>query len=112
MNIDHRRTCEAVLTACRPVGQYNVQRIYAFETASSTEWNYDYTDPFRPNVYFDITGCVEAKIKGMACYRSESREYPHPRSSEALRALARYRGSNVGFEAAEAFMLLRETVSR
>ena len=37
---------------------------------------------------------------------------PHPRSQEALEALGRYRGSNVGFEAAEAFMLIRETVAK
>lgn len=108
LNIDHRKTCEAVLTACRPVGDYCVKRIYAFETPSSTEWNYEYVEPFKPNVYVDVTNTVEAKIKGMVCYRSESTVYPHPRSTEALRALASYRGSNCGFDKAEAFMLLRD----
>lgn len=108
LNIDHRITCEAVLTACRPVGDYHVRRIYAFETPSSTEWNYNYPDPFCPNVFFDVTNTVQAKVDGMACYRSESAISPHPRSSESLYALAKYRGSNVGFDMAEAFMLLRE----
>ena len=108
LNIDHRITCEAVLTACRPVGRYGVERIYAFETPSSTEWNYVYAEPFRPNVYFDVTDTLEAKIKGMAHYRTESAMYPHPRSPEALRALGRYRGSSAGFGMAEGFMLLRE----
>ncbi len=112
LNIDHRRTCEAVLTCCRPVGKYNVQRIYAFETPSSSEWNYDYSTPFHPNVYFDVSDTFDAKIRGMACYRTESMRYPHPRSPEALRALAQYRGSNVGFHLAEAFALLRETVEK
>lgn len=111
LNIDHRRTCEAVLTACRPVGEYGVRRIYAFETPSSTEWNYVYNEPFTPNVYVDVTDTLEAKVDGMACYRSESTVYPHPRSSEALRALGKLRGSNVGYEMAEAFMLLRECIS-
>ncbi|MBD5555779.1 MAG: PIG-L family deacetylase [Roseburia sp.] len=111
LNIDHRRTSEAVLTSCRPVGKYNVQRIYAFETPSSSEWNYNYPDPFCPNVYYDISNTLEAKIRGMACYQTESTVYPHPRSPEALRALAQYRGSNVGFQSAEAFMLLRETIA-
>jgi len=111
LNIDHRRTCEAVLTACRPVGEYGVKRIYAFETPSSTEWNYVYSEPFTPNVYVDVTDTLEAKVDGMACYRSESTVYPHPRSGEALRALGRLRGSNVGFEMAEAFMLLRECIA-
>lgn len=108
LNIDHRRTCEAVLTACRPVADNRVKRIYAFETPSSTEWNYIYSEPFIPNVYFDVSDTIEAKIEGMACYSSESAEYPHPRSAEALRSLASYRGSNVGYDKAEAFMLLRE----
>lgn len=108
LNIDHRIVCEAVLTACRPVGDYYVERIYSYETASSTEWNYTYGEPFNPTVYFDVTDTVEAKIEGMACYRSESAEYPHPRSAKALRALASYRGSNVGVEMAEAFISLRE----
>lgn len=111
LNIDHRLTCEAVLTACRPVDNCMVERIYAFETPSSTEWNYNYTEPFAPNVYFDVTDTLEAKIKGMACYQTESKSYPHPRSPEALRSLGRYRGSNAGLGMAEGFVLLREIVS-
>lgn len=108
LNVDHRITCEAVLTACRPVGGYCVKRIYAFETPSSTEWNYNYSEPFTPNVYYDVTDTLEVKVQGMACYRTESTEYPHPRSAEALRSLGRFRGTNVGLEMAEGFMLLRE----
>lgn len=110
LNVDHQKTCEAVLTACRPAGAYSVKRIYAFETPSSTEWNFQYTEPFRPNVFFDVSSTLEAKIRGMACYRSESAKLPHPRSAESLRALGQYRGSNVGFAFAEGFELLRETV--
>ena len=110
LNIDHRITCKAVLTACRPVGKHRVRRIYAFETPSSTEWNYTYSDPFTPNVFFDVTETMDAKIRGMACYRTENTVYPHPRSAEALEALGKYRGSNVGYGLAEGFMLLREIV--
>lgn len=110
LNIDHRIVCEAVITACRPVGDYFVEKIYSFETPSSTEWNYTYEEPFTPNAYIDVTDTVEAKVEGMKCYRSESTVFPHPRSAEALRALATFRGSNVGMEKAEAFMLLREVV--
>lgn len=110
LNIDHRRTCEAVLTACRPVGEYSVKRIYGFETPSSTEWNYTYAEHFRPNVYFDVSETIESKIEGMSKYRSEGAKAPHPRSPEALKALAAYRGSNVGCAYAEAFVLLREVL--
>ena len=111
LNIDHRRTCEAVLTACRPVGKCAVKQIYAFETPSSTEWNYSYSQIFRPNVFIEITETMEFKIRGMDCYKTERAAYPHPRSAEALQALASYRGSNAGYEFAEAFMLLRQSFS-
>lgn len=110
LNIDHQKTCEAVLIACRPVGEYSVKRIYAFETPSSTEWNFRYVEPFCPNVFFDVTDTLEAKVRGLDCYKSESAQYPHPRSPEALRALGRYRGSNVGVMFSEGFELLREIV--
>ncbi|RDB57672.1 GlcNAc-PI de-N-acetylase [Paraeggerthella hongkongensis] len=108
LNVDHRITCDAVLTACRPVGEYTVKRIYAFETPSSSEWNYNYTDPFKPNVFVDVSKTIAAKIEGMTKYRSESASEPHPRSPDKLLALAGYRGSNVGVKYAEAFQLLRE----
>lgn len=107
LNIDHQISCRAVLTACRPVGNGSVKSIYAFETPSSTEWNYVQDVPFCPNAYFDVSDTLESKILGMSKYRSESAVAPHPRSAEALRALAGYRGSNVGCRYAEAFMLLR-----
>lgn len=108
LNIDHRITNEAVLTACRPVDDNPVKQIYAFETPSSTEWNYNYENTFCPNVYVDVSSTLETKIEAMRCYRSESESYPHPRSSEALRAVALYRGSNCGYNMAEAFVLLRQ----
>ncbi|MEE1254977.1 MAG: PIG-L family deacetylase, partial [Lachnospiraceae bacterium] len=54
LNIDHQYTARAVLTATRPIGKdYPVKEIYAFETLSSTEWNFDYSGQpaFSPNVY-------------------------------------------------------------
>ena len=110
LNIDHRIVCEAVLTACRPVNNNFVKNIFTFETPSSTEWNYTYENSFRPNFFVDVSDTILAKIEGMNCYRSESARYPHPRSPEALLALAEYRGSNVGYNKAEAFMCLRSLV--
>ena len=110
LNIDHRLVCQAVLTACRPVNGNRVKRIYAFETPSSTEWNYAYENPFCPNAFFDVTDTLEAKVEAMSMYRSEDAAFPHPRSAEALRALARYRGSNVDCDYAEAFSVLREVM--
>lgn len=52
-------------------------------------------------------GTLEAKIAAMQCYETEARRFPHPRSPEALRALAMRWGIVVGCAAAEAFELVR-----
>ena len=108
LNVDHGVVHRAVLTATRPVAGQTVREIYAFEVPSSTEWAFQRIEPlFRPNVFVDVTGTLDAKIAAMECYESEARKFPHPRSPEALRAIAMRWGSVVGCEAAEAFELVR-----
>jgi len=108
LNIDHTVIHRAVLTATRPTAGQPVREIYAFEVPSSTEWAFQRIEPsFRPNVFVDVTRTLEAKIAAMECYESEARKFPHPRSPEALRALAMRWGSVVGCAAAEAFELVR-----
>ncbi len=50
---------------------------------------------------------IKAKIKGMENYEFEKREYPHPRSPEALTIQAQRWGIVVGTEFAEAFHIVR-----
>jgi LmbE family N-acetylglucosaminyl deacetylase len=109
LNIDHRKTFQAVITACRPVGEYSVKEIYCFETPSSTEWNFTYGDSiFKPNVFIDVEDTLQAKIDAMACYVSELRDYPHPRSLKALEVIAARWGTVVGKKYVEAFELIRK----
>ena len=108
LNIDHAITHRAVLTATRPTEGHPVKEIYAFEVPSSTEWAFgQYNRAFKPNLFIDISETLDLKIKAMELYESESRNFPHPRSPEALNALAYYRGSAVGFKAAEGFEVVR-----
>jgi LmbE family N-acetylglucosaminyl deacetylase len=108
LNIDHGVIHRAVLTATRPLAGQPVQEIYAFEVPSSTEWAFQRLEPaFRPNVFVDVSWTLEAKIAAMQCYETEVRQFPHPRSPEALRALAMRWGSLAGCAAAEAFELVR-----
>ena len=109
LNIDHRITHEAVLTAFRPFKGASCHRILTFETPSSTEWATPSSHrSFIPNVYVDITDTIERKCKALEIYESELRVYPHPRSARALKVEAQYRGIHVGMEYAEAFSLVRE----
>jgi LmbE family N-acetylglucosaminyl deacetylase len=108
LNIDHGVIHRAVLTATRPLVGSPVRRIYAFEVPSSTEWAFQRLDPpFHPNVFVDVTRTLEAKISALECYETEVRKFPHPRSPQALRAIAMRWGSVAGLGAAEAFELVR-----
>lgn len=109
VNIDHQRTFEAVITACRPMAHERVKTIITFETPSGTEWRSP-SDPrhFLPNVFFEVTkNNLDAKIIAMESYEFEKRSYPHPRSPEALTIQAQRWGVSVGCEYAEAFCLVR-----
>jgi LmbE family N-acetylglucosaminyl deacetylase len=98
----------AVPTATRPVLGCPVREIYAFEVPSSTEWSFgQFKSAFRPNVFLDIKATLETKVQAIVLYESEVRSFPYPRSSQALRAIARRWGSMAGMEAAEVFELIR-----
>lgn len=105
LNIDHRITYQAVLIATRPMMDETVKEIYSFEVPSSTEWNYPLR--FSPNIYFDITGTLELKLKAVKEYVSEIRTFPHPRSIEAVELAAKYHGVRVGRKYVEAFQCVR-----
>jgi len=109
LSIDHRITFDAVLTAFRPVVGETVRRILSFSVPSSTEWYAPAGETaFMPNVFVDISKTLEKKIKAMRAYKSEIREYPHPRSPEALEAIAKVYGVTVGMSYVEPFVLVRE----
>ena len=111
LNVDHRITHQAVLTACRPLPGTKPRAIYSFETVSSTEWSSADVGPaFRPQLYIDISPVLDRKLKALGAYQGEMRAFPHARSIDAVAALARLRGSQAGCHAAEAFMLLRQVV--
>jgi len=109
VNIDHRRIHDAVVTACRPAPESpQVTTLLFFEIASSTEWQTPSSaPPFAPNWYVDISATLDLKNLALEAYASEMRPWPHARSVEAVTHLARWRGTNVGVEAAEAFVLGR-----
>ena len=104
VNSDHRAVSRAVAVACRPIGPFAPRTVLAFETPSSTEWG---LAPFVPTMFYDIETTLDAKLDALACYASELRPFPHPRSAEALRARAAFWGQTAGLQYAEPFILLR-----
>jgi N-acetylglucosamine malate deacetylase 1 len=109
LNIDHRRVHQAVNTAFRPQRGHPVRTLLAFEVPSSSEWQPPGSNAvFAPNWFVDISETLVTKRAALEAYQEEMRPWPHPRSLEAVEHLARWRGATVGYEAAEAFMLLRQ----
>lgn len=107
LNVDHRVTHEAVMTACRPLPGASVREIYGFEVVSSTEWSLTTASPFRPAYFVDISDFLGDKLSAIGAYEEEMRTTPHSRSIEHVTALAQHRGYSVGMHAAEAFEVYR-----
>ncbi len=108
LNIDHQRTHEAVVTACRPQAGHSVHTLLFFEVPSATEWQVpDTTTAFQPNWFVDISATWMEKKQALQAYAEEMRPWPHPRSIEGIEHLAAWRGATVGVARAEAFVLGR-----
>jgi len=111
LNIDHRRTFEAVVTACRPQPGFKHPDIYTFFVPSSTDWiDGRILENFVPNTFVDIENYIEKKLQALSYYKSEMREYPHPRSVESLRIFSNYWGNRVGKRYVEPLCLIRKII--
>lgn len=109
MHIDHRMAVEACMVALRPVTFPRLRAVYAYETLSETDWNTPSADnAFLPTFFVDISDEISLKLEAMKCHASQLCDYPHPRSLEAMRALAMHRGATVCRPYAEAFAVIRE----
>ena len=106
LNIDHRITAQATLTASRPGSQTFVEKILSFEVPSSTEWSLG-IDSFRPDYFVDVSEFIQEKTRLLKYYGDEIKAYPHPRSFEIIRALNQVRGAIIARSFAEGFVTLR-----
>ena len=108
INVDHRQIYVATITASRPKKNSNIKEVISFEVPSSTEWYFP--QQFSPNIFVDISKELKFKLKAMRAYKNELQEFPHPRSIEALEIIAKRWGTVCGFDAAEAFYLVRSLI--
>ena len=107
LNVDHKITYAAVMTACRPLPKLSVREIYGFEILSSTEWPSVQQLQFKPNFFVDITQHNSTKMKALKAYKEEMRARPHSRSIKHMEVISKHRGYSVGVEMAEAFEIYR-----
>ncbi len=107
---DHREIHHAASIAWRPYLQSGraIREVLCYEVPSETHLNIPYVEQgFLPNVWYDVSAHLERKIEAMRCFASQAQAAPLPRSETALRALAGWRGSQIGVAAAEAFVSVR-----
>ena len=110
INKDHTVSAKSALVALRPMGS-KTPEIRSFETPSSTDQAPYLNDfLFLPNLYISIDKYWRLKEESLNIYKKELHDTPHPRSIEAIKALAIKRGAESGFIMAEAFCIIRKLI--
>ena len=108
LNNDHYHTSKACQAAVRLFQRKPIKpltALYFMEIPSSTDWAFPVDgQQFRPDTFIEIgEEGISRKLEALYVYEGIMRKYPHPRSDEAIRALAVLRGSQVGRNLCEGF---------
>lgn len=112
LNMDHQIVYKSTMVATRSLPGQSVKNVLCYNVPSSTEMSPCLPNTaFLPNVYVDVVGkCAERKYEAIACYKSEIREFPHPRSIEYIKKQDIAEGLKVGVQCAEKFVLLKSII--
>lgn len=109
LNNDHLHTSLACQAAVRLFQRRDdvktLKEFLYMEVPSATEWGLNKAmNQFSPNTFVEVgEESIDKKIEALSSYRGVMREFPHPRSNEALKGLAAYRGGQAGMIYAESF---------
>ena len=101
-NNDHLQTSlacqEAIRLFQRRTDVKPIKEFWFMEIQSSTDWAVNTgLNFFKPNVWVEVGDeGIDNKLKALSMYRGVMRPFPHPRSNEAIKGLAAYRGGQVG----------------
>ena len=110
VHTDHQLIAKAMQSTFKWFRYPHIRKVLMYETPSETEFNFIEKRKFSPNVFVDISDHIDEKIETMKIYSSEMDDFPFPRSEKTMRSLAAFRGSQSGYEAAEAFELVYERI--
>lgn len=103
LNIDHQLISKSVITAYRPNKRANCKKILFFEILSSTNFFFN-KKFFIPNYFINISDFIKKKLMICKTYKNEIKK-DQGRSLKNIKNLAEYRGSQAGFDYAEAFQV-------
>jgi LmbE family N-acetylglucosaminyl deacetylase len=107
---DHQQLAHAGLVASRAYlsSSRSLELVAMYETPTETHLvPATIQSPFVPNLYENVTGHLDSKLAAWAEYASQQHLGFSPRSPDAIKASATLRGSEIGVEAAEAFVAIR-----
>jgi len=108
LNDDHQQIARACMAASRYYQRRSdipaLKSLSFMEIQSATDWGFEASgDSFKPNHYVEVTEEIDLKLQALSCYRNVMRDFPHPRSIEAVKGLSAYRGGQSGQRYSEAF---------
>lgn len=109
LNNDHLHTslaCQAAVRLFQRRPEVTpIKELLFMGVFSATEWSLNKSmNQFNPNTFIEVgEEAVDKMIEALSMYRGVMRPYPHPRSHEAIKGLAAYRGSQAGAIYAESF---------
>lgn len=107
VNLDHQVVFRSSMVATRPTPQSPVRGLFTYFVNSSTEWGIaSAAERFVPSCFLDISEYLDVKLRALGVYEEELREFPHPRSIEAVKNRALVFGADAGLQAAEAFNVI------
>ena len=99
-NQDHQAIYNAAMVALRPQDtNFVVKKVLVYEGIGAFQW---YKPDYEVNHFVEID--IQKKLKGYGFHASQVRGH---RSFEHVEALARLRGSQIGVDFAEAYMIKR-----
>jgi len=108
VNTDHDVVYRVIMGCTRP-SYFQIRSILAYEIPSSTNWAFgEKSSWFEPEKYVNISDYIDRKLEILTLFDDQVFDFPHARSTEAVRALNAYRGSSVGLRSAEVFKVLRQ----
>ena len=107
-HIDHRIIFDSAIVASRPTKKNFPKIVLLYETLSETHWNVPGVEAnFTPDFFINIDKEIDIKTKALKLYKSQINGDTPSRSIDAIKALAKFRGSQNGCKFAEAFKVVR-----
>lgn len=109
VHTDHQIAFQAAYSCTKSFRYPYVEKILMGEALSETDYAPSVSGKvFSPNIFVDISLQMQRKLEIFSVYKSEVMPDNLPRSINAIKSVAAYRGSRIGVPYAESFQLLFE----